>query len=66
MPSPSYEDRICAMFDSFTKTVSRNFVRNLQRNDANIITIGGKIEEKQSKMSNGLFLFLCRKISIKF
>lgn len=35
MPSPSYEDRICAMFDSFAKTISRNFVRNLQRNEAN-------------------------------
>ena len=31
MLSPSNEDRICAMFDSFCKTVSRNFVRNLDR-----------------------------------
>ena len=35
MPSPSYEKRICAMFDSFTKTVSRNYVRNLDRAEAN-------------------------------
>ena len=33
MPSPSNEDRICAMFDSFSKTVSRNFVRNLEPAD---------------------------------
>lgn len=31
MQSPSYEKRICAMFDSFCKTVSRNYVRNLDR-----------------------------------
>lgn len=31
MVSPSYEDRICAMFDSFCKTVSRNFYRDLLR-----------------------------------
>lgn len=35
MSSPSYEDRICAMFDSFTKAVSRNFVRNLERAENN-------------------------------
>ena len=35
MPSPSYEKRICAMFDSFAKTVSRNYVRNLDRAEAN-------------------------------
>jgi sigma-70, region 4 len=35
MPSPSYEKRICAMFDSFSKTVSRNYVRNLYRDEAN-------------------------------
>lgn len=35
MPSPSDEKRICAMFDSFTKTVSRNYVRNLDRAEAN-------------------------------
>ena len=35
MPSPSNEDRICAMFDSFSKTVSRNFVRNLDRAEGN-------------------------------
>ena len=35
MPSPSYEDRICAMFDSFSKTVSRNFIRNLDRAEGN-------------------------------
>lgn len=35
MPSPSYEQRICAMFDSFSKTVSRNFVRNLDRAEKN-------------------------------
>ncbi|MDD2981665.1 MAG: sigma-70 family RNA polymerase sigma factor [Hespellia sp.] len=35
MPSPSYEERICAMFDSFCKTVSRNFVRDLQRKENN-------------------------------
>ena len=29
MVSFSHEDCICAMFDSFCKTVSRNFVRNL-------------------------------------
>lgn len=31
MPSPSHEERICAMFDSFAKTVSRNYVIDLQR-----------------------------------
>lgn len=31
MVSPSYEERICAMFDSFTKTVSRNYFRDLLR-----------------------------------
>lgn len=35
MLSPSNEDRICAMFDSFCKTVSRNFVRNLDRAEDN-------------------------------
>ncbi|MCD8329815.1 MAG: hypothetical protein LUC27_03885, partial [Lachnospiraceae bacterium] len=35
MPSPSHEERICAMFDSFVKTVARNCVRNLQRDEAN-------------------------------
>lgn len=35
MPSPSNEDCICAMFDSFSKTVSRNFVRNLDRAEGN-------------------------------
>lgn len=34
MVSPSYEDRICAMFDSFSKTVSRNYYRDLLRVDA--------------------------------
>lgn len=34
MPSPSHEERICAMFDSFVKTVSRNCARNLQRDEA--------------------------------
>ena len=29
MPSPSNEDRICAMFDSFCKKVSRNFLIDL-------------------------------------
>lgn len=33
MPSPSREDRICAMLDSFAKTVCRNFVRNLRRDE---------------------------------
>lgn len=31
MVSPSYEDRICAMFDSFSKTASRNYYRDLLR-----------------------------------
>lgn len=35
MLSPSDEDRVCAMFDSFCKTVSRNFVRNLDRAERN-------------------------------
>lgn len=35
MASPSYEKRICAMFDSFCKSVSRNFVRNLNRTENN-------------------------------
>lgn len=35
MPSPSYEKRICAMVDSYIKTVSRNYVRNLDRAEAN-------------------------------
>ena len=35
MPSPSYENRICEMFDSFSKTVSKNFVRNLDRAEGN-------------------------------
>ena len=29
------KDRICSMFDSFCKTVSRNFVRNLDRAEGN-------------------------------
>lgn len=35
MSSPSNEERICAMFDSFSKKVSRNFVRNLDRAEEN-------------------------------
>ena len=36
MMSPSdYEKRIVAMVDSFTKTVARNFSRNLKRAKAN-------------------------------
>ena len=35
MLSPSNEDRICTMFDSFCKTVSCNFVRNLDRVEGN-------------------------------
>ena len=35
MPSPSYEERICSMFDSFCKTVSRNCVRNLKKVEIN-------------------------------
>lgn len=35
MVSPSHEDRVCAMFDSFCKKVSRNFVRNLERAEGN-------------------------------
>lgn len=36
MPVPSnYEKRIIAMFDSFSKTVIRNFSRNLERADKN-------------------------------
>lgn len=31
MVSPSYEDRICAMFDYFSKTASRNYYRDLLR-----------------------------------
>lgn len=31
MVSPSYADRICGMFDSFCKTVSRNYYRDLLR-----------------------------------
>lgn len=31
MPSPSYDDQLCAMFDSFCKEASRNYVRDLQR-----------------------------------
>lgn len=31
MVSPSYEERICEMFDSFSKTVSRNYYRDLLR-----------------------------------
>ena len=31
MMSPSDEKRIVAMVDSFTKTVARNFSRNLKR-----------------------------------
>ena len=31
MVSPSYEDKICAMFDSFSKTASRNYYRDLLR-----------------------------------
>lgn len=31
MVSPSFEDRICEMFDSFCKTVSRNYYRDLLR-----------------------------------
>lgn len=33
MVSPSNEDRICAMFDSFSKTVSRNYYRDLLRSE---------------------------------
>lgn len=35
MMSPSDEERIVAMVDSFTKTVARNFSRNLKRAKAN-------------------------------
>ena len=35
MMSPSDEKRIVAMVDSFTKTVARNFSRNLKRAKAN-------------------------------
>lgn len=36
MPAPSnYEKRIITMFDSFSKTVIRNFSRNLERADEN-------------------------------
>ena len=35
MMSPSDEERIVAMVDSFTKTVARNFSRNLKRANAN-------------------------------
>lgn len=35
MPSPSREKRICAMVDSYIKTVSRNYVRNLDRAEEN-------------------------------
>ena len=35
MMSPSDEKRIIAMVDSFTKTVARNFSRNLKRAKAN-------------------------------
>lgn len=31
MTSPSDEKRICAMFDSFCKKVSRNYLRDLER-----------------------------------
>ena len=31
MVSPSNEDRICAMFDSFSKTTSRNYFKDLLR-----------------------------------
>lgn len=37
MKSPSdYEKRIVAMVDSFTKTVARNFSRNLKRAKGNL------------------------------
>lgn len=36
MMSPSDEKRIIAMVDSFTKTVARNFSRNLKRAKANV------------------------------
>ena len=35
MSSPSYEERICAMFDSYVKKVLRNCARNLKRNENN-------------------------------
>ena len=35
MMSPSDEERIVAMVDSVTKTVARNFSRNLKRAKAN-------------------------------
>ena len=35
MSTSSFEQRICAMFDSFCKTVSRNYVRNLERVERN-------------------------------
>ena len=31
MVSPSHEDRVCEMFDSFFKTASRNYLRDLLR-----------------------------------
>ena len=31
MPSPSYEEQLCAMFDALCKRASRNFIRDLQR-----------------------------------
>ncbi len=35
MSTSSFEHRICAMFDSFCKTVSRNYVQNLERAERN-------------------------------
>lgn len=31
MPSPSYDDRLIAMFDSYCKEVSRNYIKDLVR-----------------------------------
>ncbi len=39
MKSPFDEKRIVAMVDSFTKTVARNFSRNLKRTKARNITL---------------------------
>ena len=35
MSASSFEQRICTMFDSFCKTVPRNYVRNLERAERN-------------------------------
>ncbi len=77
MLSPSNEDHICAMFDSFCKTMSRNFVRNLDRAEGNrdkhfsdepvdylLETLGRRIDKKRffNEVKNIILILLLYKL----